>query len=130
MAGMPECPPARTPRPRLAPARAGSRRCSIPSRSCRCIASAPARSTSGCNRAWWRAKRALSRLAALLRAYFRMGGLQAQLSLADTATLRDAREQPEAHRDLVVRITGYSALFTDMTRGAQEEIIRREEHAA
>ncbi|HOJ20352.1 MAG TPA: pyruvate formate lyase family protein [Armatimonadota bacterium] len=72
----------------------------------------------------------LSRLAALLRAYFRMGGLQAQLSLADTATLRDAQEQPEAHRDLVVRITGYSALFTDMTRGAQEEIIRREEHAA
>ncbi|HHX39379.1 MAG TPA: hypothetical protein GX715_05385 [Armatimonadetes bacterium] len=71
----------------------------------------------------------LSRLAALLRAYFRMGGLQAQLSLADTATLRDAQEHPEAHRDLVVRITGYSALFTDMTRSAQEEIIRREEHA-
>ena len=62
-----------------------------------------------------------------LRAYFDLGGLQVQLSFADVATLRDAQEHPERHRDLMVRITGYSAAFVDMTRTAQDEIIRREE---
>jgi pyruvate-formate lyase len=69
----------------------------------------------------------LDRLSALLRTYFDMGGLQVQLSIADTAELRDAQINPEAHRDLMVRITGYSAVFTDMCRGAQDEIIRRQE---
>jgi formate C-acetyltransferase len=71
----------------------------------------------------------LARLAALLRTYFEAGGLQVQLSLADTAQLRAAQAQPEAYRDLMVRITGYSAAFVDMSRAAQEEIIRREENA-
>jgi formate C-acetyltransferase len=69
----------------------------------------------------------LANLAALIRTYFKCGGLQVQLSLADTAELRDAQEHPEAHRDLMVRITGYSAAFVDMAREAQDEIIRREE---
>ena len=69
----------------------------------------------------------LSRLAALLRTYFDMGGSQVQLSIADTAELKDAQSNPEAHRDLMVRITGYSAVFVDMCRGAQDEIIRRQE---
>jgi formate C-acetyltransferase len=69
----------------------------------------------------------LSRLSALLRTYFDMGGLQVQLSVADTAELRDAQVNPEAHRDLMVRITGYSAVFIDMCRRAQDEIIRRQE---
>jgi formate C-acetyltransferase len=69
----------------------------------------------------------LSRMAALLRTYFDMGGLQIQTSLADTAELRDAQIHPEAHRDLMVRITGYSAVFIDMCERAQDEIIRRQE---
>ncbi len=69
----------------------------------------------------------LSRLASLLRTYFDMGGLQIQISLADTDELRDAQIHPEAHRDLMVRITGYSAVFIDMSRKAQDEIIRRQE---
>jgi pyruvate-formate lyase len=56
-----------------------------------------------------------------------MGGLQVQLSVADTAELRDAQINPELHRDLMVRITGYSAVFIDMCRRAQDEIIRRQE---
>jgi formate C-acetyltransferase len=71
----------------------------------------------------------LTRLAALLRTYFEEGGLQVQLSLADTAQLRAAQAQPEAYRDLMVRITGYSAAFVDMSQAAQEEIIRRAENA-
>ncbi len=69
----------------------------------------------------------LSRMAALLRTYFDMGGLQVQTSLADTEELRDAMLNPEAHRDLMVRITGYSAVFIDMCEKAQNEIIRRQE---
>jgi len=69
----------------------------------------------------------LSRLTALLRTYFDMGGLQVQISVADTDELRDAQMNPEAHRDLMVRITGYSAVFIDMCPKAQDEIIRRQE---
>lgn len=69
----------------------------------------------------------LSRLTALLWTFFDMGGLQVQLSIADTDELRDAQEHPEAHRDLMVRITGYSAVFIDMCKRAQNEIIRRQE---
>ena len=69
----------------------------------------------------------LARLGALLRAYLDMGGLQVQLSFADVQTLRQAQATPEAYRDLMVRITGYSAVFVDMDGPAQEEIIRRAE---
>jgi formate C-acetyltransferase len=69
----------------------------------------------------------LDRLASLLRTYFDMGGLQIQLSFADVEELRDAQINPECHRDLMVRITGYSAVFIDMSKKAQDEIIRREE---
>jgi len=68
----------------------------------------------------------LTKLASLLRTYFDMGGLQAQLSFADIEELRDAQINPERHRDLMVRITGYSAVFIDMAKHAQDEIIRRE----
>lgn len=67
----------------------------------------------------------LKRLEAVLRAYFTMGGLQVQLSVADTEELLKAQKDPEAHRDLIVRITGYSAVFVDMCKAAQDEIIRR-----
>lgn len=68
----------------------------------------------------------LERLQALLRTYFARGGIQIQLTCAGTEDLRDAQANPERHRDLMVRVTGYSAAFTDMTPAAQEEIIRRE----
>ena len=69
----------------------------------------------------------LANLTALLRTYFDMGGLQVQLSVVDLEQLRDAQLHPERHRDLMVRITGYSAVFVDMAKHAQNEIIRREE---
>jgi len=69
------------------------------------------------------------RLAQLLRTYFDQGGMQVQLSMIDTETLRAAQACPEQHRDLMVRVTGYSAAFVDMSAGAQDEIIRREEMA-
>lgn len=71
----------------------------------------------------------LDRVAALLRTYFDLGGLQCQLSVCSVEQLREAQRHPERHRDLMVRITGYSAVFVDMARHAQDEIIRREEMA-
>jgi formate C-acetyltransferase len=76
---------------------------------------------------WFAGEEGLTHLASLLRTYFDLGGLQVQLSFADVDTLRDAQRHPDRHRDLMVRITGYSAAFVDMTRAAQDEIIRREE---
>ncbi len=70
----------------------------------------------------------LDRLCALLSTFFEAGGMQMQLTVADTAELRDAQLHPEDHRDLTVRITGYSAVFNDMTRNAQCEIIARDEN--
>ena len=66
-------------------------------------------------------------LASLMRGYFDLGGAQVQFNMIDTAVLRDAQLHPEAHRDLVVRVSGYSALFTELSELAQEEIISRME---
>ena len=64
---------------------------------------------------------------ALIKAYFLQGGMQLQFSVADTEELRNAQKHPQQYKDLMVRITGYSAIFVDMSEGAQNELIRREE---
>jgi formate C-acetyltransferase len=69
-------------------------------------------------------------LASLMRTYFELGGSQVQFNIIDTETLRDAQRNPEAYRDLVVRVSGYSALFTELSELAQEEIISRMEYDA
>jgi formate C-acetyltransferase len=66
-------------------------------------------------------------LMALLKAYFRKGGVQVQFNMVDSAVLRDAQAHPEKYRDLVVRVSGYSALFTGLSEIAQNEIISRTE---
>nr|MBC8228765.1 hypothetical protein [bacterium] len=60
-----------------------------------------------------------------LRTYLDRGGLQVQVSTVDKEVLLDAQVHPERYRDLTVRVTGYSAYFVDMSKGAQNEIIRR-----
>ena len=66
-------------------------------------------------------------LMALLKTYFKKGGVQVQFNMIDSAVLRDAQVHPESYRDLVVRISGYSALFTGLSEIAQNEIISRTE---
>ncbi|MBW2529226.1 MAG: formate C-acetyltransferase/glycerol dehydratase family glycyl radical enzyme, partial [Deltaproteobacteria bacterium] len=68
-------------------------------------------------------------LAALVRGYFEQGGAQVQFNVVDSDTLRRAQQHPQAYRDLVVRISGYSAYFNDLTPPMQEELIARCEHA-
>ncbi|MFZ5827812.1 MAG: pyruvate formate lyase family protein [Bacillota bacterium] len=64
---------------------------------------------------------------AMLKAYFKLGGQHLQVNVIDAATLREAQHHPERYQDLIVRVTGYSARFVDLTPGTQEEIIRRAE---
>jgi trans-4-hydroxy-L-proline dehydratase len=53
-----------------------------------------------------------------------------QFNIVSAATLREAQAHPEAHRDLIVRVAGYSDYFVDCSMALQEEIIRRTEHVA
>jgi len=64
----------------------------------------------------------------LLGGYLALGGMHLQWEIVDKATLLAAQERPEEYRDLVVRVAGYSALFTDLSRAVQDEIISRMEH--
>lgn len=67
---------------------------------------------------------------AMRDAYFQLGGQHLQINVVDVATLRDAQAHPQRYRDLLVRVTGYSARFVDLTLATQEEIIRRTEMGA
>jgi pyruvate-formate lyase len=66
-------------------------------------------------------------VASLIRAYFKLGGSQVQLNVVDSQTLRDAQKNPEKYRDLVVRVSGYCAYFTDLGKPIQDDIIARAE---
>ena len=71
---------------------------------------------------------ALSQLVALIRTYFTLDGHHIQFNVVDAATLRDAQQHPERHRDLIVRVAGYSDYFCDLGKTLQDEIIARTEH--
>jgi len=63
--------------------------------------------------------------AALLAGYFNRGGLHAQVTAARLEDLIDAQENPQNHRDLRVRVTGYSGIFVDICKRLQDDIIER-----
>lgn len=65
--------------------------------------------------------------AALLRAEEDMGGYHVQFNVVSKETLLDAQKNPDDHRDLLVRVAGYSAFFVDLRPEAQEGIIVRTE---
>jgi len=71
---------------------------------------------------------ALARLGHLVRGYFSLGGHHVQFNVITADTLREAQAHPEQHRDLIVRVAGYSDYFCDLTRPLQDEIIARTEH--
>jgi pyruvate formate-lyase/glycerol dehydratase family glycyl radical enzyme len=70
----------------------------------------------------------ISKLSSLIRSYFRMNGHHIQFNVVSAATLRDAQKHPEKHRDLIVRVAGYSDYFNDLGEDLQNEIILRTEH--
>ncbi len=70
----------------------------------------------------------LTKLSQLVRTYFKLDGHHIQFNVIDADTLRAARQDPEQHRDLIVRVAGYSDYFCDLGEALQEEIIARTEH--
>ncbi|MCX6027915.1 MAG: glycyl radical protein [Chloroflexi bacterium] len=70
----------------------------------------------------------LDKLTQLIRSYFRLDGHHIQFNVVDAATLRAAQAHPEQHRDLIVRVAGYSDYFCDLSVALQDEIIARTEH--
>jgi formate C-acetyltransferase len=73
-------------------------------------------------------KNALNVMKTLIKVYLQRGGFEMQINVTDKALLEDARKNPEAHRDLVVRIGGYSDYFVKLSPQMQDEIILRTEH--
>jgi len=67
-------------------------------------------------------------LAHLVRTYFALGGHHVQFNVVTADTLRAAQADPASHRDLIVRVAGYSDYFCDLSTDLQEEIIARTEH--
>ena len=67
-------------------------------------------------------------LRGVVETYLRRGGFEIQVNVVDRATLLAARAQPEQHRDLLVRVAGYSDYFTRLTDAMQREVIARTEH--
>jgi formate C-acetyltransferase len=70
----------------------------------------------------------ISKLADLIRTYFRLNGHHIQFNIVDTETLKKAQACPDDYRDLLVRVAGYSDYFVDLDEYHQREIIERTEH--
>ncbi len=68
------------------------------------------------------------KLIALLRTFFnRLHGYHVQYNVVSREMLLDAQRQPEKHRDLIVRVAGYSAFFNVLSKQTQDDIIERTE---
>lgn len=63
----------------------------------------------------------------LIRTYFDRKGSHMQFNVVSRETLLDAQKHPENYKHLVVRVAGYSALFTTLSRSLQDDIIHRTE---
>ncbi len=69
----------------------------------------------------------LDNFISLIRSYFDQKGSHMQFNVVDRNTLLDAQKNPEQYQHLVVRVAGYSALFTTLSKSLQDDIIRRTE---
>jgi formate C-acetyltransferase len=67
----------------------------------------------------------LSKFVALIRSYFDQKGMHMQFNVVTRETLLDAQKHPEKYKTLVVRVAGYSALFTTLSKSLQDDIINR-----
>lgn len=70
----------------------------------------------------------MKKMEALIRTFFKKMGWHIQFNIISSETLKTAQKEPENHRDLVVRVAGYSALFNNLEPSTQDDIILRTEH--
>jgi formate C-acetyltransferase len=71
----------------------------------------------------------LACLGDLMKTYFELGGQHLQLNIIDAAILKQAQQNPEDFRTLSVRVVGYSAYFTTLSKRVQDDLIARTEHS-
>ena len=69
-----------------------------------------------------------AKILALLRVYFERGGQEVQINCVSKETLRDASEHPENYKNLVVRVSGFSAYYIALDKSVQEDILERTEY--
>ena len=67
------------------------------------------------------------KIVSMMRAFFSKDGQQIQFNVTDNETLKAAQKNPEEYSDLMVRVSGYSALFTSLGESAQNDVINRTE---
>lgn len=63
----------------------------------------------------------------LFKGYFSKGGLQSQFNVTSREVLEEAQEKPDDYRNLMVRVAGYSAFFTELSPELQTDLIGRTE---
>ncbi len=73
-------------------------------------------------------RKGIEAMAGLVRGYFRQDAHHVQFNVVRADTLREAQNDPESHRHLIVRVAGYSDYFCDLSRELQDEIIARTVH--
>ena len=71
----------------------------------------------------------LLKFVSYIRAFFDQKGMHMQFNVVSRETLLDAQKNPENYKNLVVRVAGYSALFTTLSKSLQDDIINRTEQA-
>jgi formate C-acetyltransferase len=69
----------------------------------------------------------LLKFVSLIRGFFDQKGMHMQFNVVNRETLLDAQANPDNYRNLVVRVAGYSALFTTLSKSLQDDIIARTE---
>lgn len=75
-----------------------------------------------------RSKEDEAKFFSLIETFFRKKGWHVQFNMISTEVLKDAQKRPEEYKDLVVRVAGYSALFSALDRITQDDIISRMEY--
>ena len=77
----------------------------------------------------FRGEESIGKVAALVRTFATLGGQQLQLNALSASTLLDAKAHPEEHRDLIVRVWGWSGYFCELSPEYQDHVISRHLHA-
>ena len=72
-------------------------------------------------------KEGIEKFLALIKTYMDLGGSHIQFNCLSSKDLKEAQVHPEEHRDLVVRVAGFSAFFVNLDKGVQDELIKRTE---
>ena len=70
----------------------------------------------------------IDRMFSYVKTYFDLGGMQMQMNVVTSETLKDAMAHPENYRNLLVRISGYNAYFVTLNSDLQKELIERAEY--